>query len=302
MLIRFALTDQCYSCPEPIIRRVLKIWKERGVLYYSPDFVKPLPARLRKLWRQGRLHANWIEISDTSGLTEEGLLEIGVEQLGSMVELLGLKHAGSLDGDSGHTEEVGIGTSGLERVLVENIDQARCLQRAEELAHAPIQKGTIVDDLWARRFGPVVAHTRRATIVDPYAVAWLGKRGTDSGLFQFLARCGREAAPKHVKVISRNEQGGPSHDEIKRLLSQTGGPNTEVYLVDKARWGRDLPIDRWIQFDRFVFEIGHGLEVLEGREVRRTTSFTFKRISPVLEEEAMSLQSRARTPLSISSG
>ena len=293
MLVRFALSPESFGCSESIARRVLQVWMRSGVFFYREDLLDGAPRVVQKHLKRGLRNAWSVKVPATAFPSDIGLMRSHLAVLPDEVELVAVgAHDAQTLGLSATGEDEAEPVSQAEVVLAERIDLARSVRRSVDMAESPIPKGYPVRELWDQRFAPVVNCATRACVVDRYALKRLASRKQGGGLARFL-EWSRDSKLRYVKVIA--EPAGLSAADLSRALGG-GGTRIEIYCVDAGVWSSEV-VDRWIQFDRFVFEIGHGLEVLEGDVVDRMNLFTFKRVSDELVQAAVRLQGKARQPL-----
>ena len=292
--------------PPPVVRKchydLLDIWQRIGLLVHDADTfddsslaraVEALPQNLRLLW-QGVLERcppvpclnGWI------GAVTPGC----VDELCSFASLA-LVDDDHAEGDFGMTEdqdETLIGPGITHRLVVSRLlaaNRASVMQEALAISQRSIQAGERYQNIWGSRFRSLASSSspvlKQVAIVDRYTVEqhfrcpqqWL------SGLERFLHELDKDAGgARYVTVYSAwTEKLAEKTDkdvesEIAALMDRLPKANIKrlkVNMVPNHVFGT-YARDRYVRFGRYVWELGHGLDIFQGPASRHLCQASFK--------------------------
>ena len=288
MLVRFALTNECYKSSPAVARRIAALWARAGVLYYTPGSLTDVPSATRSVWRRAFKVNRAVQMSEQelpvaratpsmAGVLARNIRLLGIDD--------GLCEAFSINSEAPARQLM---DGALEAAWAQFLELSDAVEVARSLAESPVASGTAVEELWRSRFAPVLTNTRLLTVVDRYALKRAAETGPRSGLCRLLARLSEEPGPKYLKVFSQGDMTQP----VAKMLGVLAPIRTEVFVV--TGMGQKGAKDRWMQADRFAIEIGHGLEILEGERVQAMNTFSFKPVAAAHEETVMRLSRDAQ--------
>lgn len=167
------------------------------------------------------------------------------------------------------------------------------VQEAFSIAQRNIEIGESHQDIWKLRFRSLASapspDLKRIAIVDRFAVERHDRCSQDklSGLERFLRLLDKDAGgPRYVTLYSalthKLKERGTGREKLKaemdavfRKLPKKNIKRLMVHMVDNAQIGKNAQ-DRYIRFGRYVWELGHGLEIFEGSAAARPCQATFK--------------------------
>lgn len=169
--------------------------------------------------------------------------------------------------------------------------QAKAIQMATALAGSHIEAGDKFQTTWDTRFKALaIAPIKLVSIVDRYAIGqhMACPQTKLSGLERFLRLLDRDATgQRHVTIYSAwtadlSGENRKSIDDIENELRLVFGrlpckniKRIRVVMVPNTGF-RDDGHDRFIRFGDYVWDIGLGLEVLDGAYSAKRSSAGFK--------------------------
>jgi hypothetical protein len=159
---------------------------------------------------------------------------------------------------------------------------------ARELAERHIVAGERYQDIWESRFKSLAAAPlKHVAIVDRYTIEQHFRCPQQylSGLERFLRLLDGDASgPRYVSVYSawtadlRDRTLSDIEAELRRLTSRLGHKQIKrltAFMLPNSAFGAEAR-DRFVRFEKYVWDLGHGLESFEGPAARVGTSASFK--------------------------
>ncbi len=167
----------------------------------------------------------------------------------------------------------------LEVVRFDAADQAKCFRAAHDLAGKMIEIGDSTTELWAARFAGFADMSRTIALVDRFA----GTKDSEScGVRRLLQGVDRATGVASVVNLYCEVTTEASEHNVEAnvresvaTLSRGGVFEVVLYLVPKP----DFQIEshgRYLRFERAVFELDYGIEVLAGKAVQHRSSCSLK--------------------------
>jgi len=283
----------CYS-------NLLNIWQRAGLLAHDGDSlptsrlhkaVQDLPPNVRPLWQAVLGRSPLLATPEWDGTVSAATLE----NFSRAVQLaLVADYVAEAEFDfTENCDEVPQSVNGIDvsvcRLLAAG--QAQAFQAATALAGTHIEAGDTFQATWDARFKALAkAPIKLVSIVDRYAIGqhmvcpqdWL------SGLERFLRLLDKDATGhRHVTIYSAwtadlSGENKKTIDDIESELRVVLGKlprrnikRIKVFMVPNTGF-RDDGHDRFVRFGDYVWDIGLGLEVLNGAYSTKRSSAGFK--------------------------
>ncbi len=177
------------------------------------------------------------------------------------------------------------------------VNQSQTVALRESLCRREIDQGERAADIWEQRFsGLAKSRIKIVTIADRYALAHFFARshGKACGLEKFILLLGRNS--QHVgrsltiysawtgdllfdnqkKPLDKRDVLRKLESELRQFLKdiQISNLKIDVYLAPDSDFG-DEQHDRHIRFDKYVWDIGTGVEIFEEPCAPRKTRTSF---------------------------
>ncbi len=285
--------------------RLLDLWDKVGLLVHDGEqftgsklhqAISILPPKLKSLWQAMAKHrgvvscgAGWngelkrANAPDLCGLAQVGL----VGQTAALVEF-------EMPDDQDETVLLGPDCNAfvVSRLLMAS--DASVFANALALARRNVETGEAWQDIWQARFRGLasapIPSVKNIAVVDRFSVERHMERAPNrdsglSGLERFLRQLALDAAgPRHVDLYSAWTTDWPEQRrtdiarEMEELLSRMPTArirSLKLYMVRNYDFGRIAP-DRYVRFGPYVWELGHGLQILEGRRAAHFYHASFK--------------------------
>lgn len=285
--------------------RLLDLWDKVGLLVHDGEqftgsklhqAISSLPPNLRPRWQEIAKQrgvvscgAGWngeLKRVNAPGLC--GLAQVGlVGQTAALVEF-------EMPDDQDEIVLLGPECNAfvVSRLLMAS--DATVFANALALAQRNLEAGESWQDIWKARFQGLAAaripSVKNIAVVDRFSVERHMERALNrdsglSGLERFLRQLARDAkGPRHVTLYSAWTKDWPEQRrmdierEMELLLSRMPTArigSLKVYMVSNYDFGRIAP-DRYIRFGPYVWELGHGLQILEGKRAAHSYHSSFK--------------------------
>lgn len=270
--------------------QLLDSWRRVGLLLHDGQryedstlkhAVDKLPQNLKSLWTAMLERSPSVPcVNDWNGSVVPSL----VQDLCS-VAALALVEDARAEGDFGFAEEQDetalIPTEARRFVVcrLQAMQQASVIRDALAISQRNIEAGEPYLDIWNSRFRSLAAAPSPAfkniSIVDRFAMSKHFKcpQNRLSGLERFLRLLDEDAGgPRHVSVYSawadaltveRFEEIETEMNAVVKRLPKKNVKRLTVQMVPNGRFGIEAQ-DRYVRFGRYVWELGHGLEIFEG--------------------------------------
>ena len=178
---------------------------------------------------------------------------------------------------------------GLAICRLVSVNHASVFKRALEKSEDFIEAGEPYEEIWRIRFRSLAnAPTiKKIAIVDRYAVErhfrcpqhWL------SGIERFLRLLDGDASgDRYVSLFAawtaelRDKSQNDVQTELAEVVSRLPRGKIrrlEVFMLPNSEFGTRAR-DRFVRFDRYVWDLGHGLDVFEGPTAHIRCSASFK--------------------------
>ena len=279
---------------------LLDVWQRTGLLVHDGDSlfasrlhqaILALPQKVRPRWQEVLERSPLLIIPHWSGtVSAKTLCEFsGVALLALVDDARAAVEFGFDDECDERLQPVnGIDVS-VCRLL--SAGQAQAFQAATALAGKHIEAGDKFQATWDARFKVLAkAPIKLVSIVDRYAIGQHIAHAQDqlSGLERFLRLLDSDASgSRHVTVYSAwtadiSGQNRKSIDDIDRelravfeRLPKKNVKRIKVFMVPNSGFRNDGH-DRFLRFGEYVWDIGRGLEVLDGACCSARSSAGFK--------------------------
>lgn len=279
---------------------LLDVWQRIGLLAHDGESLPASRLHRAVLALPQNVRPRWQEVLERSPLlsTPRWSGNVSINTLGDFADVAGLALVDDAraevdfglndDCDEALKSINGIAVS-VCRLLVAG--QAKAFQTASALAGAHIEAGDKFQTTWDTRFKALaIAPIKLVSIVDRYAIGqYLACPQTKlSGLERFLRLLDSDATgQRHVTIYSAwtaelSGENRKSIDDIENELRIVFGrlpcrniKRIKVVMVPNTGF-RDDGHDRFIRFGDYVWDIGLGLEVLDGAYSAKRSSAGFK--------------------------
>jgi hypothetical protein len=194
-----------------------------------------------------------------------------------------------LNEDQDETTVAASESEGLAICRLASASHASVFQRALEKSEDFIEAGESYGEIWRLRFRSLAnAPTiKRVSIVDRYAVErhFRCPQHRLSGIERFLRLLDGDASGDRYASLfaawtaelrdkSQNDLQTELSDVVSRL-PRGKIRRLEVFMLPNTEFGT-LARDRFVRFDRYVWDLGHGLDVFEGPAAQIRCSASFK--------------------------
>lgn len=286
---------QCRACHKSL----LDVWRQFGLLTHDGEkfeqsrlrqAVQELPQALRSLWQEA------LERVPLCACSEKWDGSVTPENLGSIRASAAL----ALVDDTRAEAEFGLsegldqkmlpvnGASDVEICRLLAANQASAFKKAQSLSGVHIEAQEAFQEIWDARFQMLaLAPIKRVVIVDRYAISQQFEcpQTTISGLARFLRLLDMHArGPRHVTLFAGwtqeiNQKAMPDvEQELREVMSRLAHHRINelnVVMLPNAVF-RESAHDRFIRFDKYVWDVGIGLKIFEGAYAPERSSATFK--------------------------
>lgn len=167
-------------------------------------------------------------------------------------------------------------------------------QEADELSKKDLLADEPVDAIWKSRFESFAMDSRVVTVVDRYAGASLMREGRESGLSRLLHYLNGVPGICELNVFCarrdyRDQDVIATFTNYVEELPRENPRCVTLYLLHDAQMAH-CAHGRWIRFDRAVFQIDVGLEVLQAEKNYRNAQFTLKYLSKIVRNQERQLR------------
>jgi hypothetical protein len=286
-------------------RSLLDVWQRIGLLTHDNDTfegsklnqaIQSLPQKIRPLWQEILMR---VPVRAKGDGWDGTVVAANIGQLRAAIPLALV--------DDAHAEvEFGFAEDDLFKSCAEAPEvelcrfsaagQARRFQQALSQSGVHILAGDRFSDIWDLRFKTLAAAPiKRIAIVDRYAVSqhFLCPNTHLSGLERFLRLLDRDSTgARHVALFSawteEMSQGSRKtiqdiEAELRMVMNRLPVKNVKrlkITMLPNTAF-RDDGHDRFLRFGEYVWDLGLGLEVLEGAFSAKRSSATFKTGVPV---------------------
>lgn len=283
--------------------QLLDVWERIGLLVHDGErfedsglnrAVGNLPQNLRVLWLEMLERSPSVPCkNDWDGSVSRSF----VPKLCS-IAALGLVDDTRAEVEFGFTEEqdeisfTPAGAQDFTLCRLQTVQQAGVVQARFSVSHRNIETGERYQDIWSSRFRSLASAPspllKRITIVDRYAIErHFRPRPQDqlSGLERFLRLLDEDAGgPRYVTLYSawtsaiadRHARDVETEmDEALRKLRDKNLKRLTIHMVPNAVFG-EIARDRYVRFHRYVWELGHGLDIFEGPAASHSCQASFK--------------------------
>lgn len=292
---------------------VVNLWKKSGVLlldgnhYQSSKmhkYIEALPDPFRDIWIKAMKSDNFAKdyLADWDGKVSPE----SVSAISSPVSLVIVDYLRAIDFDLDEDcYELDFSVAGGTTTVCRSnaFSQTRLISTKDLLSNQHIKKDTLVKDVWDTRFKEIVSanYVRDISVVDRYAISRLfSTRMKSSGLEWFITQIAKCAKTKKtIRIYAsdvdfrsksiKDEYGSNfeiNEKEIKNqlssLMTQESIPRGLMSKINviavKDSVFREYAHDRFFRMEKYVWDIGCGLEIFEGKgnRVDKNHSATFK--------------------------
>lgn len=294
MLVTFAIDEEALKITKgnelilvPAHERLLYLWARLGVLMLDSNVknaVQGLPQSLRKAWKTAlsvnrveSIPVNWKGFSEVSS-------GVDLVILNERVDLACLEDR-KADCVGVPSAKVSCQPEGLvfEVCRFACADQSNAFKGARYLADEGILKGTLIEEIWDKRFSKLARLCKHVTVVDRYAVKEMceGTGIDQSGLENFLCFLGRQSYQYSTRIYAAKCSDMTEtaiRGSVARLFESINRNifrQLTICLVEERTFKARIH-DRWIRFDNTVCEIGIGVSLFKGNVARSASTFTAK--------------------------
>ena len=285
-----------------LTRGLLNVWLKCGILYVGTGDYKNsqlcrelnlLPPKLRAIWLTAIVFAQRHCLLQTGPPTWSGCFPKGSPEcfaaLVPIIEMAGISKgmADRLGFASDEPARIDTATN-LEVCRMDCLTAASVFQRAEHIRETKkYKRGDSVDGIWNDLFKGFVAHFSQMAAIDRFCVQRLADpyfAHGESGVEQFLRRvddCQSTAPGSVVQIISSLARGQSRAEVVARLTEFSASlPNRRIAslvlnLVHEKEFKKIVHY-RCVRFQsHHTLMLDHGIEILEGRTVKRTHPCSF---------------------------
>ena len=189
-------------------------------------------------------------------------------------------------------DEIELGAGPEQALSVCRIQSTRfskVVQKAIEWKDRNVAMGEAFDAIWSARFRTLatIAPLKRIAIVDRYAIEqhFRCPQSQLSGLERFLRLLDQDAGgPRYVDVFSawtkelKDRSVADIEQEVRCLVGRLPrGRVTRVvvHMVPNSVFSA-IAHDRYVRFERYVWELGHGLDIFQGPAAATPCQASFK--------------------------
>ena len=280
---------------------LLDMWQCIGILKHDADSfetsclnkaIQQLPQKIRPLWHAVLGRDPRLLLACGNGW-DGNVTPNNIKQLDGVAQVA-LVDDTRAEVDFGLAEEVlsspAQGVSNVEICRILAVAHAKTFQDALARAATHIEPRETFKEIWAERFQSLAcAPIKRVVIVDRFAIGQLFNppRQQLAGLDRFLRLLDADASgSRHVTLysswadLSRATGMDEIEAELKLLISRSRLrrgtiKQLKVVMLPNPVFG-DVAHDRFVRFERLVWDIGLGLKVFEGAFAVERSSATFK--------------------------
>jgi hypothetical protein len=279
---------------------LLDVWQRIGLLVCDSDSlstsrlhiaVQTLPQSVRPRWQEVLERFPLLTAPNWNGCVSQATLRdfANVAQLALVDDVRATVEFGLDDDHDELQQRIDDITVSVRRLF--GAAQSLAFQTATALAGTHIEAGDTFQKIWDVRFKALaIAPIKIISVVDRYAIEQHSAHSqTDlSGLERFLRLLDSDATgPRHVTIYSAwtADLSGESRktiDDIEYELRIVFGrlpcrniKRIQVVMVPNSGFRADGH-DRFIRFGDYVWDIGLGLEVLDGAYSKKRSSAGFK--------------------------
>lgn len=180
--------------------------------------------------------------------------------------------------------------STLELCRFDCTTSAHTFAELEELRNRPIHKGDDCGEVWRTRFAPLVTNCKTVTVIDRYCLEDHRRFVRDkdpvkdgvSGLRRLCQGVDGSGRPHILRIFASSPEDGSMNEDAAALLLQAemdrlgagGMREIQLFYSLSSRVYKDAVHDRSIRFDERVCQVGYGVEVLDGRSVKKLCQFS----------------------------
>lgn len=280
-------------------KSLLDAWQHIGLLMHDSDrfedsslsrAVQALPQKLRPLWQEQLERSPPVACGNgwDGSVTQSHAKDIcGIASL-ALVDDLHAEVEFGMTEDRDETSLHPADTYGLDVCRLLAAGQATAFKQAISRSEIHIEAGETFEAIWKLRFRSLAAAPiKQVAIVDRYAVEqhFACPQSRRSGLERFLLLLDRDAAgPRYLTLYSawtsdlRDKTLPDVQAEMQSVLRRLLNHNIKrlnLQMVPNAAF-RDDGHDRFVRFGRYVWDLGLGLQVLEGPFATMRSSASFK--------------------------
>lgn len=308
MLVPFVIDKDAFK-PDPdwtsaqqraCYNGLLSIWERIGLLSHDGDsfsgsqlqnVIQSLPPSVRPQWQEMLERAPLLSAPRWDGRVANTNLMSFADT--AKLAFVDDEYAEVEFGFNVNCDEALCGGEGVDvavcRILAAG--QAKAFRDAITITGAHVEAGDSYQTIWDTRFDMLArAPIKRISIVDRYGVGQhMAHPQSDlSGLERFLRLLNAAATgSRHLKLYSgwTAELSGVNRktiddicqeiDQVLRRLPNRKISRVKVYMVPNTIF-RDGAHDRFIRFEDYVWDIGLGLEILDGAYAAKRSSASFK--------------------------
>lgn len=168
---------------------------------------------------------------------------------------------------------------------------ASLIQDAVAISQRNIEAGERYQDIWNTRFRSLasapISSLKKIAIVDRYVIERHFRCPHDqlSGLARFLRLLDEDAGGVRYVTVYSAWTSNLADRKIKDVETEIGAiarklprknvKRLTIRMVPNSEFGRNAR-DRYIRFGRYVWELGHGLDIFEGPAARHLCQASFK--------------------------
>lgn len=282
-------------------RRVIRIWREHGVLSFSgtwlQDCIVSLPVKQKKLWQLALKEQRTTKMKgDALHLIydSEGLHLIDPDLRLALVD----DTRGEILGIPSDLFCTTLTHPLLELCCFQCADEAEIICLARQSGSREVKAGDNVAKVWRDRFAPLVKYGKGKTlvVVDRFAVANHVDRPSDCGFRRLLSEVEEQSRQLNVRLFSsygHTERPSDIQQAIGALVTSVrsgSGGLQQVELVLARRQFMGLAHDRYVRMTNSVCDIGRGLDILSGSNVSHDSTFAFTSELTVKRQREMQLK------------
>ena len=278
---------------------LLDIWQRIGLLIHDAESfqqsrlntaVQALPQALRSLWQEllPRMPLAPCGMGWGGVVRQNNLCDFCASAQLALVEDVRAEEEFSFLEDD---DEKAVTTSDQHQVDICRLlaaARAAKFRNAIALSSTHIEPGDTYQRTWDDRFRPLaIAPIKNITIVDRYAIKqhFECPQTQLSGIVRFLRMLDKDGTGKrYVTLFSAwteelaDRDIGTVATELREVLSKL--PNgrikkLDLIMVPNSNFGMQSH-DRYVRFERYVWDVGCGLEIFEGAAAARRSAMAFK--------------------------
>ncbi len=168
--------------------------------------------------------------------------------------------------------------SGIEVSRYDCFQLAMAFSDLERLWNSEIALGTRTDIVWETRFSLLAKHSRHIAVVDRYGYTRYEQRKLKSGLASLIRRLALDGNAHTVTLYTKETKTASNSivNNLRRDLRPFGGVQSfRIHFVLDNHFSKESH-DRFMRFDSTVFELGVGLEAIEGQTTGKLCQVSVK--------------------------